>query len=92
MLSGPYYRWKIFDDHFNAPFGALGDCRIITEQKLKKALICALGYWALSLKYTQDVGIPEAFDITCWENHLVVCSRSLDSIVLPVYIRNPKQS
>ncbi|XP_063826066.1 lysophospholipid acyltransferase 7-like isoform X2 [Ostrinia nubilalis] len=38
LHKGPYYRWKIFYDHFKAPFGVLGDCRIITEQKLKKAL------------------------------------------------------
>ncbi|XP_050350473.1 lysophospholipid acyltransferase 7-like isoform X2 [Nymphalis io] len=54
LHRGPYYRWKIFDDHFNAPFGVLGDCRIITEQKLKKAIVCGLGYLLLRSKYSPE--------------------------------------
>ncbi|XP_039753349.1 lysophospholipid acyltransferase 7-like [Pararge aegeria] len=61
LHRGPYYRWKIFNDHFNAPFGVLGDCRIITEQKLKKALICALGCWVLSSKYSLEFYFDDAF-------------------------------
>ncbi|XP_045773317.1 lysophospholipid acyltransferase 7-like [Maniola jurtina] len=61
LHRGPYYRWKIFDDHFNAPFGELGDCQIITEQKLKKALICALGCWILTVKYSQDLYFNDVF-------------------------------
>ncbi|KAH9644907.1 hypothetical protein HF086_007995 [Spodoptera exigua] len=39
LHKGPYYRWKTFNEHFKTPFGVLGDCRIITEHKLKKALV-----------------------------------------------------
>ncbi|XP_072949277.1 lysophospholipid acyltransferase 7-like isoform X2 [Epargyreus clarus] len=61
--KGPYYRWKVFDDHFNAPFGTLGDCRIITEQKLKKAFACSLGYLLLRLKYSPQMYYERAFYI-----------------------------
>ncbi|KAG6456615.1 hypothetical protein O3G_MSEX009818 [Manduca sexta] len=53
--KGPYYRWKIFNDHFTTPFGVLGDCRIITEQKLKKAFICGIGYSLLRMKYSPEI-------------------------------------
>ncbi|XP_023946394.2 lysophospholipid acyltransferase 7-like [Bicyclus anynana] len=61
LHKGPYYRWKIFHDHFHESFGMLGDCTIVTEQKLKKTLICALGYWALNYKYSKDLYFDDAF-------------------------------
>ncbi|XP_050350471.1 lysophospholipid acyltransferase 7-like isoform X1 [Nymphalis io] len=61
LHRGPYYRWKIFDDHFNAPFGVLGDCRIITEQKLKKAIVCGLGYLLLRSKYSPELYYEDVF-------------------------------
>ncbi|KAJ0176596.1 hypothetical protein K1T71_007775 [Dendrolimus kikuchii] len=66
LHKGPYYRWKTFDDHFKVPFGVLGDCRVITEQKLKKALICAVGYILLYMKYSPEVLIfyPQVNEIS----------------------------
>uniref|UniRef100_A0A2A4IYZ5 Lysophospholipid acyltransferase 7 n=1 Tax=Heliothis virescens TaxID=7102 RepID=A0A2A4IYZ5_HELVI len=55
LHKGPYYRWKIFNEHFKTPFGVLGDCRIITEQKLKKAFVCGLVYLFLSRKFPVQV-------------------------------------
>ncbi|KAM3965091.1 lysophospholipid acyltransferase 7 [Aphomia sociella] len=61
LHKGPYYRWKIFNDHFTGPFGVLGDCRIITEQKLKKACLCVLGYVLLNLKYSSQIYYEDNF-------------------------------
>ncbi|XP_047029773.1 lysophospholipid acyltransferase 7-like [Helicoverpa zea] len=55
LHKGPYYRWKIFNEHFKTPFGILGDCRVITEQKLKKAFVCAILYLFLSRKFPVQV-------------------------------------
>ncbi|XP_075978117.1 membrane-bound acylglycerophosphatidylinositol O-acyltransferase frj-like isoform X2 [Anticarsia gemmatalis] len=51
LHKGPYYRWKIYQDHFNTPFSVLGDFRVITEQKLKKVLACSVIYLLLRTKY-----------------------------------------
>ncbi|CAH0715512.1 unnamed protein product, partial [Brenthis ino] len=61
LHRGPYYRWKIFYDHFHAPFGVLGDCRIITVQKLKKAAVCGIGYWILFNKYSPKLYFEDVF-------------------------------
>ncbi|CAG4971840.1 unnamed protein product [Colias eurytheme] len=61
LHRGPYYRWKIFEDHFNSTFSTLGDCRIITEQKLKKACICALGYLLLQIKFSTEFYYKQQF-------------------------------
>ncbi|XP_045448229.1 lysophospholipid acyltransferase 7-like, partial [Melitaea cinxia] len=61
LHRGPYYRWKIFYDHFNVPFGILGDCRIITEQKLKKAILCGLVYLILHSKYSPELYEEDVF-------------------------------
>ncbi|CAK1551110.1 unnamed protein product [Leptosia nina] len=61
LHKGPYYRWKIFEDHFNSPFATLGDCRVITEQKLKKVCMCALGYLLLRMKYSPEFYYTEEF-------------------------------
>ncbi|XP_049873463.1 lysophospholipid acyltransferase 7-like [Pectinophora gossypiella] len=61
LHRGPYFRWKLFEDHFYAPFGVLGDCRIITEHKLKKALVCYLGYLLLKLQFSPDAYYDDEF-------------------------------
>ncbi|XP_073956365.1 lysophospholipid acyltransferase 7-like isoform X1 [Choristoneura fumiferana] len=53
--KGPYYTWKTFNEHFNTPFRSLGDCRVITEQKLKKAFLCSVGYWMLQMNFPLEV-------------------------------------
>ncbi|XP_013194396.2 lysophospholipid acyltransferase 7 [Amyelois transitella] len=63
--KGPYYRWKTFEAHFNQPFATLGDCRVITLQKLKKAGLCALGYILLSLRYSPQIYDDSSF----YRNH-----------------------
>ncbi|CAH0585680.1 unnamed protein product [Chrysodeixis includens] len=55
LHKGPYYRWKTFNEHFRTPFGILGDCRIITEQKLKKAFICTIIFTLLQIKFPVSV-------------------------------------
>ncbi|CAK1580311.1 unnamed protein product [Parnassius mnemosyne] len=57
LHRGPYYRWKIFYDHLNTPLGALGSCRIITEEKLKKAFLCGVAYILLRMRYS-----PQMYD------------------------------
>ncbi|XP_045536646.1 lysophospholipid acyltransferase 7 [Papilio machaon] len=49
--KGTYYRWRIFQDHLNAPFSSVGDCRIVTEEKIKKAILCAVGYMMLRSRF-----------------------------------------
>ncbi|XP_026327538.1 uncharacterized protein LOC113235835 isoform X2 [Hyposmocoma kahamanoa] len=61
LHKGPYYRWKIFDDHFYNSFGVLGDCRIITEHKLKKAIICGCAYILLRIKYDPNIYFQSQF-------------------------------
>ncbi|XP_032517578.2 lysophospholipid acyltransferase 7-like [Danaus plexippus] len=61
---GPYYRYKIFNDHFQNTFGLLGDCRIITEQKLKKALVCVMGYIIISKNYSPELYYKDIFYTT----------------------------
>uniref|UniRef100_A0A2H1V1D5 Lysophospholipid acyltransferase 7 n=1 Tax=Spodoptera frugiperda TaxID=7108 RepID=A0A2H1V1D5_SPOFR len=61
LHKGPYYRWKTFNEHFKTPFGVLGDCRIITEQKLKKALVCSILYLFLSFKFPTQVYYDDDF-------------------------------
>ncbi|KAJ2949136.1 hypothetical protein O0L34_g6077 [Tuta absoluta] len=61
LHNGPYYRWKVFEDHFIAPFGVLGDCRVITEHKIKKALICWLGYLLLRIKFDPPLYYQDDF-------------------------------
>ncbi|XP_045516667.1 lysophospholipid acyltransferase 7-like [Pieris brassicae] len=61
LHKGPYYRWKIFEDHFSSPFATLGDCRVITEQKLKKVCMCALGYMLLRMKYSPEFYYMDEF-------------------------------
>ncbi|KAL0883113.1 hypothetical protein ABMA27_016572 [Loxostege sticticalis] len=61
LHKGPYYKWKIFYDHFKSPFGVMGDCRIITAQKLNKAFVCGLGYVVLSLRYSSKIYYEDDF-------------------------------
>ncbi|XP_052753456.1 lysophospholipid acyltransferase 7-like isoform X2 [Galleria mellonella] len=69
LHKGPYYRWKIFNDHFNGPFGTLGDWRIVTEQKLKKACLYTLGYLLFTLKYSPQIYYDDNFYVNYGTDH-----------------------
>ncbi|KAJ8731320.1 hypothetical protein PYW07_004484 [Mythimna separata] len=51
LHRGPYYRWKTFVDHFDSPFGNLGNCRAITEHKCKKVVVFTLMYMAIRKQF-----------------------------------------
>ncbi|XP_068633712.1 lysophospholipid acyltransferase 7-like [Battus philenor] len=61
LHKGPYYRWRIFQDHFNTPFSALGDCRMVTEEKLKKAALCAVTYCLLRSGFNTEMYEESSF-------------------------------
>ncbi|XP_053610083.1 lysophospholipid acyltransferase 7-like [Plodia interpunctella] len=59
--KGPYYRWKTFESHFSEPFATLGDCRVITMQKLKKVALCSMGFLLLSTRYSAKYYNADSF-------------------------------
>ncbi|CAB3222007.1 unnamed protein product [Arctia plantaginis] len=61
LHKGPYYRWKIFQDHFETPFGVLGDCRVITEQKLKKLAAYVILFMVLRTNFPIEIYYQDNF-------------------------------
>ncbi|XP_004932164.3 lysophospholipid acyltransferase 7 isoform X1 [Bombyx mori] len=56
-----YYRWAVFNDHFRNSLSSIGDCRTLTEQKLKKAFLSCIAYFLLRMKYSPTVYNNEKF-------------------------------
>ncbi|KAJ8722113.1 hypothetical protein PYW08_004515 [Mythimna loreyi] len=61
LHRGPYYRWKTFNEHFDTPFGTLGNCRKITEHKCKKAVVFTFIYMAICRQFPAEAYNEEAF-------------------------------
>ncbi|XP_041979531.1 lysophospholipid acyltransferase 7-like isoform X2 [Aricia agestis] len=61
LHKGPYFRWKIYSDHFEQPFSKLSQCWDITELKITKACIFMLIYLLMRSKYSTQLYQSPAF-------------------------------